>query len=346
MASEDGVVKRGQEYQKDGMVLPYTEEMVFFENLTPYLNQPFIEILPHDSKSALVRIYTVAAIQAVLDAYFSSRAVQISLPELPTELLGITVVYNSSNGSGTNSHPASQQTFQIFGSGSGSLNPKATSQGSASVVPEIIPSFKDPPRDKIPATEWEFYTLPNPTVADLITRLTALAGSAVLAEPLWKPISATLVLNGQQVSGQATADATQSLSLGSGTTFSTEWGNGTSNDSGVTVTSKTLPATIHHAITIANNSTTSTTSASATANTTLILVGGIPNPYLLPISTNTASTGTLTATASVTPTSLPATTPETIPTTGLYLVSYQPDPVNEWGRVHVVARVVDFTQFA
>lgn len=343
--NNEGEQTSGQQLdQGAGFVIPFTEQVVPYRNngagvfITGFEEEPYTEITRIDAHSATVRLYDVAAINPILAATSIIAPTTIPRIEFPDELTAITITYNTAIGVGTDSHPASQQSFVIFGTGSGGLSPSSSSQGSASIVPDIQPTIIQRARVNVFATEYTFYMPSGSTRAQILTRLTTLAGATVLAWPQFNEKAVYLTLNGQQVSVSAKADTsvTAGGSLDSGQT-GYQWGNGTSQEIGLTTTTKTIPPTIHALLNLTGATSTATAAADADASTPALFVGSVGEQ---PAITNTVSVS-LNAEAEVTPASIPATSPTTIPATGLYVFSLNPGPI-AFGQVIFQAIVVDF----
>jgi len=341
-----GEMLSGQQLEPQaGFVAPFIEIVVpYYADasgalITGYEGDDFCEITPLDAHSARVRLYNVEEIDEILAG--TNIIVPTTIPriDLPAVLNSINAVYNTATGSGTDSHPASQQLILLFGTGSGALTPSSSSQGSAAITPDLQIDITERYLVNVSAMEYTFYLPSGSTMADVITKLVSLGATGVQAWPQFRPVSHTITLKGQQASVSAKADTS---SGGGGSVDSGQvayqWGNGTSSEVGITTITKTIPPTIHGVINISGGTTSSATaSASADASTpTFTAVGTVISPI-----SNTVSVSQ-NATATVTPTSLPATTPSAIPSSGLYIYSLNPGP-SEFGQIIFQAIVVDFS---
>lgn len=343
----EGKHQSGQTAQNEiGFVLPFIEWMAPYRDngsgvlITGFEDDQAYDITPIDDQFAKVRLTDTAEIAILLAAIAVAVPTTIQRLEFPDTLTAVTATYNSATGAGTDSHPASQQGFDIFGSGSGSLTPSSTSQGSASIMPDVQPTIVTRNATSVPAMEYTFYMPSGTTQAQILTRLTALAGASVLAWPKFKPEYVILTLKGQQVSVSAKASTNVS---GGGTNDSGQsgfqWGNGTSEEASVNVTTKTIPPTIHGSITITGATSSATATASADASTPVFAP---LSPATQPAITNTASVS-LNANASISPSTISATaSPTAVPSSGLYVYSLNPGPLT-YGEVIFQAVVVDFS---
>lgn len=342
-----GAHQSGQTAQNEiGFVLPFIEWMAPYRDngsgvrVTGFEGNLDYDITPIDDGFAKVRLTDVSAISVILAEI--SVAVPTTIPRIdfPDVLTAIVTTVNSSNGLGSDSHPAANQSYIIFGSGSGGVDPTSSSQGSASIIPDIQPEITQSYCQNVPAMEYTFYAPSGTSQAEILTILSALAGNAVLAWPQFKPVSHTITCKGMQVSVSAKADTHVH---GGGDTMSGQeghqWGNGSSVEVSVSVKTVRISPTIHGAITIAAPSPSSeNAAASADASTPIIFPG---TPVEEAAITNTVDIDK-DATASVSPSSLSATTPySAIPSAGLFIYSLNPGPL-AYGEVIFQAVVVDF----
>lgn len=348
--NEESLHKSGQQaILNDDLYIPFIEfeapmrddgtgvMVTGYEGLTGY------EITPKSGRFATVRVNDTAAIKAILLGLEVAVPTTIPRIDFPDVLAGVAITYNSSTGSGSDSHPASQQSFEIFGSASGQLNPSSNSQGSAAIMPDVTPDIRQRYHVNVPAMEYTFYMDPSgtPSMADVLARLSTMVGSAVTAWPQFHPEPVIIKCLGQQASVSAKADtrvfAGGTLDNGAG---GYEWGNGTSEEVGITVKSVTISPTIHEAFTFTGSaSDTADATASADATTDTFAPGfALEQPAI----TNSPSV-TKTITGSVTPDSVSATAGDsTIPSTGHRLYSINPGPL-EYGMVVFQAIVVDMS---
>lgn len=152
----------------DLRAVPFTEQMVTLDEANSAVaSTPNCEVLPHDSKSAILRIYNVAALLSAVDDLFFSFPGKVDLV-LPPVLTGIVAVFNKQSGTSTSSHPASQQQAAFSGAGSIRLNPNSTAQSSASIVPAIAPTIPEIWSHDIPTLNYLIFLGEGNTTIDAI----------------------------------------------------------------------------------------------------------------------------------------------------------------------------------
>lgn len=352
----DGLGRSGQQYDpKWNVVFRFVKKVLDYSingestRVTGNEGNTATEINPMDSAAAEETVYDISAIQTALDDKVLSYAGRTSSGELniPPILTGITVTYNKTGGNGESLHPASQQYFYAFGSsGSGDLNPRSTAQANASIIPDLVFTYREIWSNKIPVTHYQFFMPETFTEAEVITRLNTIIGSSVTSWPTFKPEAMNFAVKGMSVSLQQSADSNAGVRFGSGVSGNYEYGNGYSTENGLTLKSVRLPPMLHGAITISSASDTQTATVDVEASTIVMsATDGDGNAITVAAITNNPSALTATATGSVTPTSLSATSPATVPTSGLYLYDINSDPFG-YGRILVRASVVNASEFA
>lgn len=349
----DGPKLSGQQYDPaEGVLHPFTEQNMDYSGpeslrITGVEAQANTEIIPVDRSAAKVRVFDLAGIQAVLDAYVEKIpgfATNLPLPDVCTAL---TITYNNSAAAGSSSHPSSQQSFGFAGTSiSGGYNPTASAQGSGSVQPDILPHIKQYWSQKVPTINYFFYMPKSTTIAAILTKLgtATFANATVNSLPAFRPESLEFTLKGASVSVKADADSHASFS-GTETSYKVayEWGNGGSKEVGLTTTTRTISPTLHGAISISGaTSDTATGTATVVASTPSVVLGMVT---LLAGITNAPTATSATATASVYPTTVSATSPTGIPTSGLYLVDLNIGDLSFARRLYH-AEVADFSFFA
>lgn len=319
--------------------IPYRDDGT---RLTGYEGVEGADITPKNDSEAIVRLLDLDAQNAARDDFYKEGASKIDV-QLPNELLSIAVAFNQSEGAGSDLFPVSQQDAASSGpSGSSTLSPRASSNGSASVQVSLQPKFKVF-ATRVNASRRRFFIFGDFTEADLITRLNSLSGDTILPWLVFNEVSETLTLHGQQVSVGAKADTNATVSRsGESESYAYQYGGGSSVEVSVTNTIMQLPPCIHGAITISPDSVDATAEAEAQANTIDLYIDGV---LTIPAITNEIGPITETATASVTPASLSATSPASVPVTGLYLYDWQIQDSTD-GYTYVIAFVVDASQFA
>lgn len=339
MARGDGQLLNGQLYlPEDDLEVPFTEQMRYKDTADAMIGDAKTEITPQDAASSQVRVYDYEAISDALDAYFVSFPGTVNV-DLPDILEAITVTYNKSIENGRYT-----ERGEGFSNGTYinmSLASSGTAEGSASVLPDVQLSYRQIWGRNIPCTHYLFYHAGNITRAQVLTRLSSLAGSTVSEWPVFKPAAHTITLNGQQVQVSSRANVQQRLSQTTGesgnTTFTKAVGAGTSRGGGVTIRTVRIPPMIHKQLTISNPRDQAQCVAYAAAGwpegTNWPKLISQPPPLLGLVK------------ASVTPTSFPATSPSSIPTSGLYLMDTNVN-LYKWGYNRVHAIVLDAVNFA
>lgn len=345
----DGILFHGQQFNPDDPVVkPYTKQMMDKVEADALIGQANTEITPVQESSSEVMVYDLTAIQALLDATVVTYPSFVSLDgKLPNELVSVAVTSNNTIGTGSDSHPITQQDAVVEGSFNITISPRASASASAAVLLDVQPVIKQTFAPIVPAKQYYFFLAENQSMAQLLTKLTALAGATVNAFPAFRPVSHVLTLKGQSVSVSVKADTTVNLAENSASTtnpsssITLEWGNGFNEEVGISNKTVVIPPTIHPLITLSPFSDTAVATATADASTIEILGTGIDAGEI----DNVIGPRTKTATASITPASLAATSITAIPTSGLYLVDLNIQPY-QFDRVKVFAEVVDFAYFA
>lgn len=129
-----GPLRSGQMFDRRiGLISEFTKQKTAAGSS---LGDPFTEIEPLSSVKDEVTVWDAAAIQTQLDALHTIAATNVRNLGLPDVLTGITVVYNT--GTGVGEHETNPEGASTGTSWSLSLNDNSRSQGSASIVPELI----------------------------------------------------------------------------------------------------------------------------------------------------------------------------------------------------------------
>lgn len=268
----------------------------------------------------------------------------LSSIQFPDILTDIGWSMSPSVGDGSSSHPASNQKALAAGAGSISLNPRAQAQCSAAIVADVQPAIKQIWSRDLPTMNYAFYIPVGSTIDAVLSRLTTAAGAAVLAMPVFQPQTYWLSAVSERLSGSLEADSFATISTRDGVTASAlayEWGNGTSQEVGITVKNTRVGPVINGNITLSISGNTATASCSADASTVAMPSSGTA---IIPAITNTPTSLSLVATGSVSPTTFAATTPADIPRTGLYMTELNPS-IHDDRLLLVHAAVVDFSIF-
>lgn len=338
------VTQTGQQYDPEtGTLRRYTETRIATGSAT---GTAASDIQRDDFSRDIIRTYDLPAIQATLDAFVESYPGKASL-SLPDELVGIDVVFNYSQGSGYDSHPATKQNITTIGTEiTLSLSPRATAQGHASIVPEVSPRRRSFESSNVNTMVYEFYMPTVTTLSAVLSRLQLIIGTVVSSWPVFKPETVVLTLLGQSASVQASADSDVRVHL-SGTNFavSSAYGDAGSFDGSLTNRMVEIPATLHGSLSIsAQESLYANASAEASTKEMILIDSAGVSRTVLGI-TNAPEPVRQTVTGLVRPTSIPATSPASVPRSGLYLFDLTPGKT-EFERKLFTAEVVDMSIFA
>lgn len=259
--------------------------------------------------------------------------------DLPRVLVSLTAVWDVTTGTGAYNESGSGAT--AGDTVALSLSSTGRGQGSASVLPEVIPIFAEPPFGEVDIVDY-FFFLPNPVrkaavlgaVSSFATNFIGVS-TTVLPWPVWKPKSETLVVSGQKVSLSAEATARSAVSISSGNVSSAQSsGEGENYDLGSSVRAISLPPCIHIPLEIIGGTLNSSV-ANASASAVITGSGGFPGAGGAPIAI------TKTALGGISPATLGGTTPQTIPKIGVYAYRINVDNYRlGWSVVRV--RTFDF----
>lgn len=173
--SEYGVTQKGQQFDaKEGIVKRFTETMLDRETADAKDGQARTEITPHDSKSALARVYgdLTAIYLAVAPVMFDTY---INLPKdmLPNVLTGVAVTFNSTEVAGNDVQDAPFYHHESTTGGlSVTLTASASAQGSASVMPDIQPVIREMPT-RVKVKNVLFYLPASHTEQDVLNAVAA-----------------------------------------------------------------------------------------------------------------------------------------------------------------------------
>lgn len=341
----NGQLLHGQQFERSlDIPIPFTQQMCDTTSANPLVGTTGLEITPNDAASSVVRTYDLTAIAALYASIIEKYADLITL-KLPPILKSVTCNFNSASGGGSSSQSGSGESAGSYASLSLSLH--ASSQGSASLLPNLIWQIKQVPQENIQAKVYLFFELGS--AAESISSICSIlsgpnfANATVNPPILFAPQIVTLGMLGQNVNLSATADVQErveisatlstsnvSQTLGSGTGYSYEFG--------VTQRTIQIPETIHTILSV--GSATDTASAAAAAEV------DFPAGTSWTAENATENLGPVNISGSVFPSVITATTPTTIPITGLYLVKLDVSPFAGFGFSQYRAVVVDFSQFS
>lgn len=341
LENSSGDTLNGQNYNpRSDRTVAFTQRVMDLASANALLGDTRTEIIPHDKLQSIVRVYTPSA--SDYEDYSESMPGTTNL-QLPDILTGIVITYNKSENEGENEQVAG---FGIAsGSGSFSFAPVSSAQAGASIIPNAQVNIQQVWAQNVPVVHYGFFMAVNSSSAQILARLTAIAGASVFAWPVFRPESHTLTLKGAQVSISQTASLTEQMVFSDTDHWSWRWteGAGISLEGGVSINSIRIPPTLHGIIT-PTGGTSSTATATTSVSVSVPQVSTTTSPALNVLTlpyVNTPTPASETITASVTPTSLAATTPSALPTTGLYLLSINPGE-QEYGYLFMVATVFDF----
>lgn len=356
--------RSGQIYNpQTGTLLPTIEFEAPYRNseadpsirITDYDGMSGYEITPIDANQARIRITDAAAAGEFLEGQWIVTPGKTVVSQLPDVLIDVDVAFNKTIGNGEENYPVSQQYFLIQERGSGSISPRASAEGSASIVPSVSYDIDDHYRRKyVNSTIYTFFMPAETTMAEILTKLSAKAGVTVSDFPNFNPKSHQVRLFGQQKSVQAKASSEANLGFSSdddGLTSLTEgyqWGNGFSRSNGVSERVEQIPSAIHGSITIASNTDSADVIAEVQANTTSLDINGTPEVGAItnePAAVeDTAEASAVFENGSATVSATPGAS--SIPTSGLRVVNIQAGRDLEFDFQRVTVEVVDFTQYA
>ena len=348
----NGNILYGQQYdEQTDVALPFTEQIENFENEggAASLGNARTEILPVDYNASKVRTFTPPT-QEQLDEAAVKLYENISFT-LPDTLLGVTAYYTQANGV-DGSASETGDGASVGATGSLSINLSSSSQGAAAISPEVFINIRPNVAVDVPCTVHLFYIADTSTRAQILSKLSSLAGATVLDWPQFKPKATTLFLLSQQVELSARANLGQTATVTDTTSsYAKSEGTSVSKSLGVTMRVVTIPPTIHGSLTITNSATvTKTVNAGASVQVTRSGAGWLDGTYW-PERTVTTSPNPATATAAATVLSeafnstIPTTGGTTdVPNSGLY-ARLQTQPW-KFGFMQVRAEVVNFNIFS
>ena len=271
--------------------------------------------------------------------YVRMRGVRTNIPNLPRELLAVSVIWNSSYSVGTQDY-----FFAAWESGeSFSLGKSASDQASSSaaITPELQLKYRDVEASNLPATEYELMIPGDATEAAVIARLNEILDPATVQSwPVFRPESVTLSTTGQSIKVSCDVGVSLSGTVKENTLTGQSVDRSSSDGYSVTLSNSSvqLPPCVHDQITLAGGTSQSQlVAASAFMQMNSSLVGSI--------SSSLTKSGT--AYGVVSPSVIPAIsgTHKTIPTSGLYALDIRPGR-NFLGATLVTATVLNANTLA
>lgn len=316
---------------------PIVSEIIYDEQLELRIKRTFTIVptthtLPADALGAVYELEPVNTFHSrevkrevvpesegwTLADYVRTQAVRTNIPNLPRELMAVSVVWNSSYSVGT-------QDYAFFASASGdsfSLGKSASDQASSSaaVTPDIQLKFRDVEASNLPATEYELMIPGDPTEAAIVARLnTILTPATVTTWPVFRPESVTISTTGQSINVSCNVGVSLDSTVSNGAITRQAADRSTSDDYRVTLSNNSvqLPPCIHDQITLAGG-----TSRSQLVAATAYM--GMNSTLAGSISASLTKSGI--AYGTVYPSVIPAIAgaQKTIPSSGLYALDIRP----------------------
>ena len=316
---------------------PVVSEIIYDEQLELRIKRTFTIVptthtLPDDVLGAVYELEPVNTFHSrevkrevvpesegwTLADYVRTQAVRTNIPNLPRELMAVSVVWNSSYSVGT-------QDYAFFANASAesfSLGKSASDQASSSaaVTPDIQLKFRDVEASNLPATEYELMIPGNATEAAIVARLNdILSPATVTTWPVFRPESVTISTTGQSINVSCNVGVSLDSTVSDGAITRQAADRSTSDDYRVTLSNNSvqLPPCIHDQITLAGG-----TSRSQLVAATAYM--GMNSTLAGSISASLTKSGT--AYGTVYPSVIPAIAgaQKTIPSSGLYALDIRP----------------------
>lgn len=329
----NGVILRGRKYDwKTGLGANFTQQ----EQDVPTVDgqaplSGTIEVIPTDRGAARVNTYTINATE--LDAYFLGFPGNTQI-RVPNVLLAIATTFNSASGSGSFSETGAGQSAGSYATLS--LQIRGSGQGSAAVIPKIIPNITEYWGQNKPVIQYTFFVPTTAGVASLATvlaKLTTVLGTPVNAWPNFQPKSHTFVLSGSRVTLAVQAQIQQYVYISAANVSRTSsTGTGGDYDVSLSTESVDIPSCLHGSITLSPTSAVLAAAAAAS----VAFTGGTNWNAMSESPSESANAG-----GSITPTSVSATSPTAPPGSGLYLHDIHVEAYTT-GYALVVAEVFNF----
>lgn len=279
------------------------------------------------------QVTTIGINTTVIDNFVYAYTGKVNI-DMPDKLVSVTALIQKATSAGSSSETGSSS---LSGNGSVSQSLRASSQASASIVPEAYPGIKQFWGSKIDCTHYHFFLVgPITDPNAVITKLNSLLSpSTVSAWPKFNPVVENITMYGGRASVQATATSQGSDSVGSsGSSSASAGGTGYSEEVGLTRKTIRISPTIHPLINLSGTTSDSQT-VSAHADSEASGLG--------PLSTITR--GPFTVSSAISPTSLAATAgANDWPSTGLFVYDIIPR-IYRYGYIEFHAIVVNAANF-
>lgn len=335
MDVDSGEELSGQQYdERLGILLPFT-----WQKVPPGvgLGDDSTDLAIVNKDLNLKKVWDKAAIQANLDNYERSVPMMRDNIRIPDELVELEVLWTKQDATAESDSDWNGGASGDNWSLSGSEN--QSSFGSATVMPELKIRKREFWTDSLPTTG-KYYYMPSAGLT-----LAAIKTKCGVADvwPMMQPEEITFVLQGGKVSVRVDASAaarrSYSASRDEDDIEDHEWGKtegyGVSVDNSPEIATRTIPACLHDAISLAD----ATNSATVNASVSVGWVGSNFPTVLINKSEERTIDG------SVSPVTVAATTPASVPRSGEYILRYTVEP-SEWDYCKVFVEIFDASVLA
>lgn len=319
--------------RQTGISQPFTEKDEQVAIAIGLIGTADVEITPTDRNSSLVRTVSIPVAQLIS---YSRTFVTTGPVDLPDTLSTPVGIFETNSGEGESTETATGASVGTNPNLSMSITGSA--QSSAAIIPDLQILVQPHAQSNMPLLKVLFYSAESDTMADILTRLTAIVGASVTAWPRFDSSKAPIAftLKGQQASIAAGATVKQTESAGDTDTYIASSGVNDSYQLGSSVKSIIVPPTIHEALTISDIADSISIDATATAT-----IDAATNwPGLTQTKTVTGEVH-----ASITPGSVGATTPvSVIPSSGknLYRLEGELSPYAGYNTQYAI--IFDFAE--
>lgn len=238
----------GQELDHRGFIHQYEEHLSIDNTEVGDANKAINPLNPVLSE---VREYNTSA----LVSSYSRISRGITRLELPPVLESLSAHFSPKEGSGQFTGNVGDCHWITSGSWSYSL--RGEGQGSASIVAHCFHSVKQKWGTYVASNNVVFFMAANSTLAQILTRLTAIMGATVASMTSFNPTSITVLLISEAVSLRA--EAQKHVQDGGGGVDAEEHseygGVGDSREHSVTIEALVIPPTLHGAISLSDSET-------------------------------------------------------------------------------------------
>jgi len=308
----------------------FTEQVVPAASVPIDHDDPLVEYQPIDALRSLKR--TLIIPEAALLDYMVQVPARVSAPDMPRELVSVSVEWNENHSIGTQDY-----AFYLYQQGSSyAFNERANDSASsqASLSAEVSVTYRDYAVGIPMGSRYTFFMKAEDANAENIIERIGATGYW----PTFRPESTTITVVGQAIQVRANVDVSLTNVVSGGQQKSNGWSRGTSDDFSVSLTNQSIqiPPCIHGEIAI-TGLTSKEKLVSATAFMDMFSGGST-------ISAVKTKQGT--AFGRVSPSIIPATAyPNSVPTTGEYIVDVDAS-LYDYGYVKIVATTFDASSIA